>query len=105
MADTGSFPAVNEFHEPVLSVYTDTPPRSEGSRISLHHYVLKSEEEYRHKVERKSPDGYGKDWGFFTAIDSGCTEENLHAVHLAELCRLPEIIAKQQELIDAGKWR
>lgn len=63
--------AVNENHLPVI----DTP-WTEGAtvtKIALHHYVLKSLEEYSRKTKRGSGDGTRKRLDWFTVLDSLAT--------------------------------
>jgi hypothetical protein len=89
----------------VVHTSTADVPRPETSRIALHHYVTKSKEEYAQKVARKSPDGRGKDWGYWAAVESSSKVECTDAVGLSAACRLPEIIRKQQELAARGLWK
>lgn len=54
----------------------DGPVHKSATRdkIALHHYVLKSEEEYREKMERGSAMGNHKPFSFFTAVNNETTE-------------------------------
>ncbi|KAK9832547.1 hypothetical protein WJX81_008051 [Elliptochloris bilobata] len=65
--------AVNENHVPVVNT-----PFTEGasvSKIACHHYVLKSLEDFSHKIKRGSGDGgnTSKNLDWFIAIDSMAT--------------------------------
>ena len=63
--------AVNENHFPVI----DTP-YTEGAtvtKIALHHYVLKSLEDYSRKMQRGSGDGGRKPLDWFIMTDSQAT--------------------------------
>lgn len=104
LLDPSSHPAVDQYHNAVPGLATRNPPDS-SSRISLHHYVLKSEEEFAGKIARRSPDGSGKGWDYFEAVDRLATVECEDAVLVAQACRLPEIVRKQQEMAAAGLWR
>ena len=104
MADPAGHPPVDQNGTAVMYVKTAAAPGPKA-RIMLHHYVLKSKEEYAHKVERQSPDGTGKTWGFFAGVDRGCTSTCTDAVAIAEVCRLPEIMRAQRELEAQGRWK
>jgi hypothetical protein len=105
LADPAGHPQVDQTYTPVDHSSTREVPTPETSRIALHHYVTKSKEEYQQKVARKSPDGRGKDWGFWSAVEGTSSVKCTDAVGLAEACRLPEIVRKQQELAAKGLWK
>lgn len=69
--------AVNEIF---VSVYGSTkqPPRM--SKIVVHHYQIKSEEEFHQKRERGGGTGLHRSEGFFESIDSNCTETCTYAL-------------------------
>ena len=63
--------AVNENHIPMV----DTPFTTGATvtKIALHHYALKSLEEYSRKMRRGSGDGGGKRLDWFIEVDSQAT--------------------------------
>ena len=101
-------PAVDQLFQAlpssVASFSTPVAPRHTTARILLHHYVHKSKEDFSAKVDRRSPDGHGKGWPFFNGINKQSVAESRDAVAIAEVCRLPEIIDAQTELIVQGVW-
>jgi Glycosyltransferase family 92 len=52
-------------------------------KLALYHYVTKSEEEYREKMQRGSAMGNRKDWAYFKRIEEAATEVCLEA---KEMC-------------------
>lgn len=77
---SGNKYAVNEHFQRV-----DGPlhPNVTYDKIALHHYVLKSEEEFRVKMRRGDGMGDKKQMDFFRRIDAEATEDCCNAVALA----------------------
>jgi hypothetical protein len=53
-------------------------------KVALYHYVTKSEEEYREKMQRGSAMGNRKDWSYFKRIQQAATEVCLEAKEICE---------------------
>ena len=76
---------VNELRQPVEGPFS--VPVSH-TRIALHHYLLKSLEQFQEKVNRGSPDGRGrgKRMDTFTDVDKEATYDCFEGVALSAAC-------------------
>jgi hypothetical protein len=65
---TNSTITVGEFGDEVTTIAFRKPITRD--RISLHHYAVKSREEYEEKINRSNGMGDRKDWGFWDHIET-----------------------------------
>jgi len=63
----GNTQTVGEDGIPCSAARRDPPTKN---RIALHHYALKSREEYQQKIDRSNANDDPKDWAFWDSVES-----------------------------------
>lgn len=76
---------VNENFVAVKGAASASPSHT---KIALHHYLLKSEEEYKQKMARGSAAGNQKTWDFFVNVNAQANQTCPEAVPLGRKCCL-----------------